>query len=226
MRKVWSVLNCVLQLQARPSGLWRPILNPRGAAGLHLSMNHINSDCCQRLIPTRYLILNDLSRSWSADLTPLCVIVRTRRSGPTPPCTFLRSVSSWTGSPDRCCCCWRPMTCWGALRPRCRPEPPPRPSSTCPAAAYGLWPGEQDHVWTRTLLLSRPLVDQFVLDQWQLVLCGHVCTSTLMNEEKHWCELIDLPIELLGWWIDQCLNDWLIDFYLLIPGLLMNWLNC
>lgn len=68
---------------------------------------------------------------------------RMLRYGPMQVCICLRSASCWTECPDRCCCCWRPMTCWGASKPPYRPEPPPRPSSTCPAAAYVPWPGQR-----------------------------------------------------------------------------------
>lgn len=69
---------------------------------------------------------------------------RTLRFGTMQLSTCLRSASCWIESPGRCCCCWRPTTCWGALRPSYRPDPPPRPSLTCPAAAYVPWPGQKD----------------------------------------------------------------------------------
>ncbi len=60
---------------------------------------------------------------------------RTLRYGPMQLSTCPRSASCWTEYLGRCCCCWRPMTCWGASKPPYRPEPPPPPSSTCPAVA-------------------------------------------------------------------------------------------
>lgn len=69
---------------------------------------------------------------------------RMLRYGPMQLSICPRSASCWTECPGRCCCSWRPMTCWGALKPPYRPEPPPHPSSTCLAAAYAPWPGQKD----------------------------------------------------------------------------------
>lgn len=109
------------------------------------------------------------------------------RYGPMQVCICLRSASCWTECPDRCCCCWRPTTCWGASKPPYRPEPPPRPSSTCPAAAYVPWPGQRAHsspCHSRGLLFSL-LVRfvfflPFILNRSVCIVCQNfelVCTE-------------------------------------------------
>lgn len=70
---------------------------------------------------------------------------RILKYGPMQRSTCPRSANCWTEFPDRCCCCLRQMTCWGALKPPYRPEPPPHPLLICPAAASVPWPGQKEN---------------------------------------------------------------------------------